>query len=162
MKNFFVITLVSVITLMACKKDKDCKSLPPSTIASAAEVANLQAYLALKGITNAINLNGMYYVLNNAGSGTSPNLCSNIAITYRGSFIFRTGDGAGFDSTINSPRSFTLNSLIPGWQLALPLVKTNGSVTLFIPPSLGYGSNPRNGIPGNSYLKFTLNLLSVD
>jgi FKBP-type peptidyl-prolyl cis-trans isomerase FkpA len=162
MKKFFGIAILSVFTLMACKKDKKCTSLPPATVASATEVANLQAYLAVKGITNATNLNGMFYVLDNAGSGTSPNLCSNLGLTYRGSFIFPTGDGAGFDSSRNGPVNFTLNGLIKGWQLALPLVKTNGAITLFIPPSLGYGVNGGGSIPGNSYLKFTLNLLSVD
>ncbi len=163
MKKLLLLSLIVIVIFVSCSKSNNCTSLPPSTIASTVEVQNLQAYLANKNITNATNLNGMFYTLDNAGSGTSPNLCSSIGITYKGSFINGINDGAGFDSSLVNPRVFTLNSLIAGWQLAMPLVKLNGSITLYIPPSLAYGvkGNPP-AIPANSYMKFTLNLLSLN
>jgi FKBP-type peptidyl-prolyl cis-trans isomerase FkpA len=60
-----------------------------------------------------------------------------------------------------------LGQLIIGWQKGLPLIKSGGSITLFIPPSLGYGNQDiRNSsgaviIPANSNLKFTIDLVSV-
>jgi FKBP-type peptidyl-prolyl cis-trans isomerase FkpA len=167
MKKLIFLSAAAVTIFASCGKTTtasyECNSLPPATIASPIEVQNLQAYLTNKNITNVTNLNGMFYTLDNAGSGTSPNLCSNIGITYRGSFINGLNDGAGFDSSLVTPRVFTLNGLIAGWQLAMPLVKLNGAITLYIPPSLAYGTAGRPpAIPANSYMKFTLNLLSVN
>jgi FKBP-type peptidyl-prolyl cis-trans isomerase FkpA len=150
------------IFAISCKKDKDCKATAPSTVASAAEIANVQTYLANTGITNAVqHSSGMFYVINPQGTGESPNLCSTVTIQYRGNVF---NNPAAFDSTPGtSNRAFPLNQLIAGWQLALPLVKTGGSVTLYIPPSLGYGnSSPSSAIPANSYLRFTINLQGVD
>ncbi len=162
MKKWFFASIAFVAILSSCgkKNSTDCSAAAPTTVASAGETAYLQAYLTANGIT-ATNINGMFYTLNNAGAGTSPNLCSNIGLTYRGSFINGLTDGAGFDSSRGGLSNFPLNNLIKAWQLVLPLVKTNGSVTLFIPPSLGYGSQPNGPIPGNSYLKFNLSLFTV-
>jgi FKBP-type peptidyl-prolyl cis-trans isomerase FkpA len=51
--------------------------------------------------------------------------------------------------------------VIPAWQKAIPLITKNGDSSLYIPPSLGYGSkdvtNPSTGqiiIPANSNLVF--------
>jgi FKBP-type peptidyl-prolyl cis-trans isomerase FkpA len=165
MKKFFFLSIaIILISLISCgkKNDNTCSSLAPSTVASAGETATLQAYLTAKGIS-ATNINGMFYAINNPGVGTSPNLCSNIGLIYKGSFINGISDGAGFDSSrAGTISTFRLDELIKGWQLVLPLVKTNGAVTLYIPPSLGYGAQASGPIPANSYLKFTLSLFTVE
>ncbi len=163
MKKWFFLSLISFGLLSACNKDKDCKASTPATVASAAETATLQTYLDAKGITNAVNKNGMFYVINNQGTGISPNLCSGISLVYSGSLISGVNDGAVFDATpAGSVSNFTLSSLIPGWQLIFPLVKAGGDVTLYIPPSLGYGSRAQgSAIPANSYLKFVVSLKDV-
>jgi FKBP-type peptidyl-prolyl cis-trans isomerase FkpA len=162
MKKWFFASIAFVAILSSCgkKNSTDCSTAAPTTVASAGETAYLQAFLTANGIA-ATNINGMFYAFSNAGVGASPNLCSDIGLTYRGSFINGLTDGAGFDSTRGSISTLNLAQVIKGWQLVLPLVKTNGSVTLFIPPSLGYGSQAYGPIPGNSYLKFTLSLITV-
>jgi FKBP-type peptidyl-prolyl cis-trans isomerase FkpA len=158
-----LLLFIGISTLIiSCKKNKDCTSSAPTTVASATEITNIQSFLSTNGITNAIqHPNGLFYVINPQGAGESPNLCSNVTISYKGNVF---GNPKAFDSTSDggATRSFVLNGLIAGWQLGLPLVKSGGSVTLYIPPSLGYGSQANNGaIPPNSYLKFTINLVSV-
>jgi FKBP-type peptidyl-prolyl cis-trans isomerase FkpA len=163
-KWFYVISLLTIL-ISSCKKDVSCKSVAPTTVASAGESAYLQNYLTTNNIT-ASQKNGMYYVINSQGTDMSPNLCSLISVTYEGKLINGTADGAKFDA---SSIVTNLNNLIAGWQVVLPLVKAGGTVTLYIPPSLGYGSQPAgvilgNGsysIPANSYLKFVITLLSV-
>ena len=162
MKNRILLFLITPMLFSACNKSKDsCNSNPPTIVASAAETAYLQNYLTANSITASAK-NGMFYSITNPGSGTSPNLCSSISVTYTGTLITGTTDGTQFDASGNTPVTFTLNSLIPGWQLILPLVKAGGSVTLFIPPSLGYGANSQPNLPANSYLKFTINLVSIN
>ena len=59
------------------------------------------------------------------------------------------------------PVSFNLLELIQGWQKGLPLVKKGGKIKLIIPPSLGYGATPQQGIPANSVLVFDIELVGV-
>ena len=59
-----------------------------------------------------------------------------------------------------------LGELIPGWQKGIPLIKKGGEVKLYIPPSLGYGSqNVTSGgvvvVPANSILIFDVQLADV-
>ncbi|MFN0083375.1 MAG: FKBP-type peptidyl-prolyl cis-trans isomerase [Ferruginibacter sp.] len=162
MKKWFFVSSMLVLSFSACKKDKGCTSLAPTTVASAIESAYLQNYLAANNIT-ASEKNGMYYVIATQGSGTSPNLCSTITVDYVGKFINETVDGAQFDaSQPNKPLVASLNNLIAGWQVVLPLIKAGGTVTLYIPPSLGYGAQAQPGLPANSYLKFVLTVKSVN
>ena len=164
MKKWFLLSTLLVLMFTSCKKDSSCASLPPTTVASAAETANLQSYLTTNNITTAAEKNGMFYVISTQGTGESPNLCSTITIDYVGKTINTTTgtDGAQFDaSPANQPLVSALNRLIAGWQLTMPLVKAGGVITLFIPPSLGYGAQAAGSIPPNSYLKFQITLRDV-
>jgi FKBP-type peptidyl-prolyl cis-trans isomerase len=82
-----------------------------------------------------------------------------VTVQYRGKLL----DGSEFDSTYarGAPASFTVNGVIPGWQEALVLMKPGAKWQLFVPPELGYGVNPKPGIPGGSLLIFDVELVSV-
>ena len=161
MKKWVFVSAFIALVFSGCKKDEGCKSVAPTTIATASESAYLQNYLTTNNIT-ASQKNGMYYVITSQGAGSSPNLCSSISVDYVGKLINGTSDGAEFDaSKPNNPFVSSLNNLIAGWQLVLPLVKEGGTVTLYIPPSLGYGSQASGPLPANSYLKFLITLKSV-
>lgn len=160
MKKFLFSFATLAFLLCGCgKSDDTCNANAPATVASATETSYLQNYIAANNIT-AAGKQGMFYTITNPGSGLSPNLCSEITVTYTGILISGTTDGSQFDAS-TAPVSFTLNQLIDGWKIILPMVKAGGSVNLYIPPSLGYGAQDRPGLPANSYLKFTVNLISV-
>lgn len=162
MKKWFFVSAFLALAALGCKKNDGCKSVAPTTTASASESAYLQNYLTANNIT-ASQKNGMYYVITSQGTGSSPNLCSSISVDYVGKLINGTSDGAQFDaSKPNYPFVSSLNNLIAGWQLVLPLVKAGGTVTLYIPPSLGYGTQGSGPIPANSYLKFLITVKSVN
>ncbi|MEQ1553979.1 MAG: FKBP-type peptidyl-prolyl cis-trans isomerase [Ferruginibacter sp.] len=165
MKKWFFITAITIAVFTSCTKtsNTDCTIAAPTAVAADSQKVYLQNYLAANNITNATEKNGMFYVINTQGTGVSPNICSSIGLTYIGNLINGTTDGAVFDSsTPGSVSQFTLSSLITGWQTVLPLVKAGGTVTLYIPPALGYGANAQgSSIPANSYLKFRISLLGV-
>jgi FKBP-type peptidyl-prolyl cis-trans isomerase FkpA len=77
-------------------------------------------------------------------------------------------NGKVFDQTgttsnheAGTPVTFTLNQLISGWQLGLPLIKPGGKIILYLPASLGYGPYGQGSIPGNAALIFEITLVSV-
>jgi FKBP-type peptidyl-prolyl cis-trans isomerase len=66
-----------------------------------------------------------------------------------------------FDQTTTSPASFFLGQTIPGWIKGVSLIRAGGRITLFLPPSLGYGNVAIGPIPANSILIFDVDLLTV-
>lgn len=166
MKKWFFLCALYALVFTGCTKSDNsttnCSELAPETVATSTEKAYLLNYLSANGITNAVEKNGMFYVISAQGTGTSPNLCSNISVDYVGKIMLTTTDGAQFDaSQPGQPLSTQLSNLIVGWKLIFPLIKSGGTATLFIPPSMAYGANGQGSIPGNSYLKFQITLRAV-
>lgn len=99
---------------------------------------------------------GLYYVINDPGTGEQPTYTSNITVAYKGYFL----NGTVFDQSDGV--SFDLHSAIPGWTEGISYFKEGGSGIIFIPASLGYGNNDSNGIPGGSVLVFVVTLIKVN
>ena len=115
-------------------------------------------YLVSKQLTATKDPSGLYYIMNVAGTGTAPSATSTVEVKYKGSLI----NGTVFDQTA-ADKTFTyaLSGLILGWQIGIPLMKEGGKATLFIPSSLGYGSQNMGTIPPNSVLIFEIELIDV-
>ncbi len=161
MTRILLSSFVSFILILSvgCSKDKSCESLPPDINVPVNEVAAVEQYLSSNNITGATKSDdGFYYKILEAGSGAAPNLCSSVSIFYTGSLT----NGTIFDGTSTVPANFTLNQLISGWQLGVPLVKKGGRLMLYLPPSLGYGSRSAGPIPPNSVLIFDIKLVDFN
>jgi FKBP-type peptidyl-prolyl cis-trans isomerase FkpA len=155
---FFLVVLAGVLS---CNKDDDdtCPYTDPNVSVPAAEVQAVQAYLTSKGITNAtLDPRGFYYVITTPGSGAVASPCNNITISYVGKL---TNDNIFDQTPVGASRTFLLGQLIPGWIKGIPLVKPGGKISLYLPPSLGYGSVQNGPIPANSVLIFDIDLLNV-
>jgi FKBP-type peptidyl-prolyl cis-trans isomerase FkpA len=159
-KRLFLVAFVATLGLNAClKADSGCNLTGNPTVASATEIATIQAYLTANGISATQHPSGFFYTINAAGSvGNNPNLCNTVTVRYRGNTF---ASSAAFDQN-NTGAPFSLSRLIVGWQKGIPLIKTGGSIVLFIPPSMGYGSQAVGSIPANSYLKFDIFLDAVN
>jgi FKBP-type peptidyl-prolyl cis-trans isomerase FkpA len=69
----------------------------------------------------------------------------------------RLTNGSVFDSSTGA--TFALANLITGWQQGIPYIGKGGKITLYLPPSLGYGSQASGSIPANSILIFEIELI---
>ncbi len=166
MKKLFYLSLFILLGLTACKKESaSCTYTTSNIIAPQAETDSVKRYLAANNITATLNPAGFYYTINTPGAGNqSPDICSYIKVQYQG-YTFKN---LLIDQTTGTDvAGFSLGKLIPGWQKSLPLLKAGGNISLYLPPSLAYGTNEiRDGnnnvvIPANSYLKFTITLVGV-
>lgn len=157
MKNFLLVFFsISLITSYSCKK-KTCDLTQSSVVASASEITTIQNHLTANSLTATQHQDGFFYNITKAGSGIAPDLCSSITLKYKGTLL----NGNVFDqSTTNI--TFLLKDLIIGWQKGLPLIQKGGSIRLYIPPSMGYGSNTSSGLPANSTLIFDIDLVGVE
>ncbi|HMO60554.1 MAG TPA: FKBP-type peptidyl-prolyl cis-trans isomerase [Ferruginibacter sp.] len=157
MRKLFLIALLP-FAFLSCKKTAKCPYTAPTVVAPAAEVTALEDYLNTNGLTATLtkHSSGLYYKIDAAGSGTVPGVCSVVTVKYNG----RLTSGASFDSNTTGV-SFYLGELINGWKYGIPLIKSGGKITLYLPPSLGYGSTPVGSIPANSILIFDIELVNV-
>ncbi len=133
-----------------------CVSAPVTTKAPENEVIALKQFIDSSKIAATADERGFYYAIQSPGSGAKPTICSNVTVNYNGKLT----NGKTFDS--GSGVNFDLNQLVIGWQEGIPLVAPGGSITLYLPPSLAYGSQEQNGIPANSILVFKIDLTKVE
>lgn len=158
-KLFYLVALVLVATA-GCKKDEECPQ--ESTASAPASERNIiRDYLTANGLTATEHSSGIFIAIQDSGTGAKPDICNRVVVHYNGMFM---QSGNSFDAGSNV--SFLLSEVISGWQKGMQVLKTGGRMMLYVPPTMGYGandypssSNPR--IPGNSYLKFDVQLVSV-
>jgi FKBP-type peptidyl-prolyl cis-trans isomerase FkpA len=153
--------LLIVLSFSVCLKNSNsstttCNFDPCSYKAPEAETQAVKHYLDSVGITNAtLHCSGLYYKVDNPGSGATPTVCSNVNVTYKGYLT----NGSVFDQ---NTADLGLYNVILGWSIGIPLVKQGGIIHLYIPPSLGYGASGRAPqIPGNAILIFDVTLNTV-
>lgn len=148
-----MLTCLLLSVAQSCKKDGNC---PEVTItAPASEVATLKAYLDAANITATEDSRGFFYTISSQGSGSHPDACDGVTVDYTGELT----TGVPFDEGQNV--SFYLSQLITGWQLGIPLIAPGGRITLYLPPSLAYGTTGSGSIPPNANLVFVIDLLDV-
>ncbi|MDH3693798.1 MAG: FKBP-type peptidyl-prolyl cis-trans isomerase, partial [Gammaproteobacteria bacterium] len=103
---------------------------------------------------------GLQYKVVTAGEGKQPAADSTVVVHYSGRLI----DGTEFDSSYKreTPATFALGGIIPGWGEALQLMKEGAKWQVFIPSELGYGERGAGGAIGpNETLVFDIELLEV-
>lgn len=155
MKKTIIALLAGAAMFGSCTKDADNTCPTVETTAPATEVAALQAYISSNGITSQADSRGFFYTIAGQGSDLRPTACSDVRVNY----TLRLTNGMEVEA--NNGVSFNLSGLIPGWQEGLPLIGEGGSITLYLPPSLAYGSRASGNIPANSNLVFQIDLVDV-
>ena len=136
-----------LFVLISCKKD-----------INQIDQQVIEQYILENNLVAESTNSGLYYIIDNQGSGEKPNIYSTVTIAYTGKLT----DGEIFDQSSSTGATFSLYNLIQGWQEGIPLFNEGGSGTLLIPSSLGYGSRAVGNIPKNSVLIFEINLIEVD
>ena len=146
-------TLLVLTLFISCSKDTETV-----TDYTAKNEQEIKDYLAKNNLTAQRSTSGLYYIINEQGTGTQPTAASNVTVAYKGYFT----NGNVFDQSKAEGISLSLNKVIRGWTEGIPYFKTGGSGVLLIPSHLGYGSTNNGPIPGGSVLIFDVKLISVN
>ncbi|HEU4469993.1 MAG TPA: FKBP-type peptidyl-prolyl cis-trans isomerase [Flavisolibacter sp.] len=156
----FLFGLSAMAIFSGCLKsspmEDPCDYDPCEFKAPQSEIQAVQDYLTSNGINATQDCSGLFYYVDGQGTGANPGTCSIVTVQYEGRFT----NGSVFEAT-TSPVSFGVNQVIRGWRNGLPKVKAGGSIYLYIPPSLAYGSSGNSSIPPNSILIFKVDLIAV-
>jgi len=154
MKPFFI--ALFVVLFVSCSDDDN-----DDTVINDFRVENekeIIEFIDLNDLDALPSDSGLYYVIDESGTGSQPTQSSNVTVAYKGTYT----NGTIFDQSDENGISFDLNRVIPGWTEGIQYFKEGGSGLLLIPAHLAYGSYDYNGIPGGSVLIFEVNLISVN
>ena len=147
----WLLTFIGFTGIMACNKT--------SALTAAEEDALIKAFIAKKGWTAQSTPEGIYYVTDVAGTGSStPAPTNTVKVFYKGYLLNETV----FDSNLApSPAiEFALNRVIQGWTIGFQKFKAGSKGKLLIPSPYAYGASGQSSIPGYSPLVFEIELVS--
>ncbi len=139
------------------------------------ESAEIEAYAAEKGIEIQKTDNGLYYIIEQEGTGELVSPGTTMYVDYAGYLI----DGTLFDTSnaelaqannvFNPSRDYSplpvnvgMGQVIPGWDEGLLLLKKGSKAKFLIPSPLAYGEAGAGGLIGpNSILVFDVEVTDV-
>lgn len=120
--------------------------------------ADIVAYIVANNLNAIRSDSGLYYLIEEEGTGNKPTSTSNVTVAYKGSFL----NGTVFNESGTNGISFSLDQVIAGWTEGITYFNEGGSGILLIPAHLGYGNIDYPSIPAGSVLIFDINLISVN
>ncbi len=125
-----------------------------------------EAFLAKNKSASGVKTtaSGLQYKVLASGSGPRPGSGDTVQVEYTGSFL----NGEKFDASTDHPdpkggksMPIPLSNVIPGFREGLQLMQTGSHYKFWIPASLAYGSQPKNGFPPNATIVFDVKLEST-
>ncbi|WP_159019451.1 FKBP-type peptidyl-prolyl cis-trans isomerase [Algibacter sp. L3A6] len=150
MKNTFLLAL-TLLFITSCSKTEDFVDY------SAENDLEIQAYIAANDINAEKSSTGLYYTIDEQGTGEKPVLDDRVKVAYKGYLT----DGTVFDENTEGYDTY-LQNLIYGWLEGLQYFNEGGKGTLIIPAHLGYGSTTSGSIPAGSVIIFDIELIYVN
>lgn len=117
-----------------------------------------QTFAALVSKSGVIkHESGIAYEILQEGSGEKAVSSNSVTVHYIG----KLGDGTEFDNSYQrgEPLDLSLDNVIRGWQVAIPMMSKGAKYRFFIPYDMGYGETGSGPIPPFSTLIFDIELL---
>ncbi|MDO1511472.1 FKBP-type peptidyl-prolyl cis-trans isomerase [Maribacter confluentis] len=146
-----------LLLVVSCLPDNS-KSEIPTTDFTAENEEEIITYINDNNLDAQKSPSGLYYVIENQGTGAAPTASSDVTVAYKGYF----SDGSVFDDSQGDGITFNLSGVIAGWTEGITYFNEGGSGILLIPSRLAYGNTGRSGIPGGAVLIFDIELQSVN
>lgn len=152
-----VLFVLALVVFASCGDDE--KNEPKEVIDyTVKNEQDIKEYIEANDLTATRSESGLYYVIEEEGTGERPTASSDVTVAYKGYFL----DGNVFDQSGSSGATFPLSGVIAGWTEGITYFKEGGNGILLVPAALGYGNSDRSGIPGGSVLVFEVNLIEVN
>lgn len=153
MKKYLLLFCILTIVLSSCRKKID--DLVPDAAAQAViDDQVLLDYFLLNGMSVPTkDPSGLYYIIENPGTGAHPTVNSNITVEYH---VYNT-DGTEVDQAA-SHYFAPLDGLVDAWRIGVPKIGKGGIITLYSPSGLAYGTGGNGNIGANQVLIFKITL----
>lgn len=149
----YFISLLLLVSFISCNDDND----EELTNLGQTEDDIIQ-YINDNNLDATRTENGVYYVIDEEGTGDYPEKEAYIIAKYTGYYL----DGVQFDASGTEGATFDLLAVIPGFSEGVINFNLGSTGTLFIPPNLAYGDSGVSGvIPGGAVLVFDIEIVEI-
>lgn len=148
---FAIAVFVVSSVFVSCKKDENLSVEDQF----AKDIMIIEDYLKANNLVAEKTTEGLYYIIENAGSAQKPAVTNKVTVKYSGYFT----DKAVFDSSESAV--LPLYATIVGWQKGIPKFGKGGKGKLLIPSKLAYGTSSQPG-RANAVLVFDIELLDFN
>jgi len=127
------------------------------------EIKFVEDYLASKHIQAQKTAHGVYYVIQDPGTGAQVDSGKQVAVRYTGKLL---PSGRIFDGNMTGPADpyklvIGAGSVIPGWEDGLKVFKKGGKGTLYVPAFMAYDDRPGPGRKPFENLMFDVEVVDV-
>jgi len=151
------------------------KMLKDQQVQLAKDTVAIDDFLKAKNVVAQKTNSGLRYIITKAGQGENAQSSQKVKINYSGYLM----NGKYFDTSIEadakknnvftegrpySPLEVNVGQqqVIPGWEEAMQLMNKGSKMTVYIPSTLAYGSQPRGDvIKENSILVFDMEMVDI-
>ncbi len=151
----YTLIALALLVFVSCSTDNNTTTSKDYRVENDQEII---AYIATNNLDAQKSNTGLYYVIDEPGSGEQPTVTSNVTVAYKGYLT----NGNVFDESNAAGASFNLQQVIPGWTEGITYFKEGGSGMLLIPAHLAYGNRSIGVISPGSVLVFDIELISVN
>lgn len=117
----------------------------------------IKDYIAENSLDAQKTSSGLYYVVEESGTGNYPVASDDVRVRYKGYYT----SGEVFDESDPAGITFNLQGVIEGWTEGIPKFKEGGEGILLIPSALAYGEEGSGSVPPNTVLIFDVELLDI-
>lgn len=161
MKRIILLLLIAAGGISACKKSNEVAV----QVRAQAAIDNklIDNYLSVNGLTALrVDTTDVRYIIDTPGTGTALyTSATQVTVSYVGRLL-TTGKIFTPPTTVFHP-TYVLGQTIRGWQLGIPKIKKNGTITLFLPSRYAYGpyAQPDVGLPANAVLIFDIKVYNI-
>jgi len=147
----YYISLLLILTFISCSKDDEMRNFNQNE-------NDIIQYLNNNNLNATRTENGVHYIIDEVGSEVKPTADDYVTAIYTAYFL----DGTKFDNSDDNGALFDLQNVIPGFTEGITNFSEGSKGTMYIPPSLAYGSSGVYGaIPQNAVLKFEVEVVKV-
>ncbi len=84
---------------------------------------------------------GLQYRVVKAGAGKQPKETDNVALIYRGTLVNGNEFGNSYQAGKPMPKTYAVNSLVPGMREAISHMNEGAKWQVFVPPQLGFNAS---------------------
>lgn len=156
----YIVPICLLLTMISCgDDDKSANPEPAGPIDYTVQnEEDIKMYLQENNLEAQRSDTGLYYIIEEPGTGARPSATSDVTVAYKGYFL----NGEVFDQSDSEGITFNLQQVIKGWTEGITYFKEGGSGMLLVPARLGYGSSQNRSIPCGSVLLFDIDLIAVD
>lgn len=119
----------------------------------------IKDWAAAHKVTFARHDSGLYYRILTPGTGADDGGATDtLTVEYEGRLMT---DSIFSKATADNPFRFIRNSVMPGWEIGLSLIKPGGKIELLVPSLLAYRNYVTPRVPANSVLYFNISYKKV-